>query len=257
VDNKAGNGGVHFYLRNGLSREMPSSPAEAFEAYARTPSGEKAIYRAPIRTQPRGTVCTAHVFQQIPGQNRIFMGWYSQGTQVIDFVEDKNGAVRFAEAGFFIPAHANEWVSHIFKVQRNANGSYTYWGATGDFNLGEAGRNAIDVYKVTLPPAPLPAGVRNPLAGASRSGACGLRINGTPRSETLRGSIDGDLIRAAGGRDRLIGRAGVDCLHGGLGGDVVRAAGGGRDRVYCGPGRDRALIDSRDRTRGCEIVRRR
>ena len=43
----------------------------------------KAIYRANIRTGPQGSFCTAHVFQQIPGQNRIFMGWYSQGTQVV------------------------------------------------------------------------------------------------------------------------------------------------------------------------------
>ena len=39
------------------------------------------------------------------------MGWYSQGTQVIDFVENPDGTVRFAEAGYFIPENANEWVS--------------------------------------------------------------------------------------------------------------------------------------------------
>ncbi len=59
------------------------------------------------------------------------MGWYSQGTQVIDFVENPDGTVRFEEAGFFIPENANEWVSHIFKVEQNADGSFSYWGATG------------------------------------------------------------------------------------------------------------------------------
>ena len=46
------------------------------------------------------------------------MGWYSQGTQVIDFVENDDGTVRFAEAGYFIPENANEWVSHVFKTEQ-------------------------------------------------------------------------------------------------------------------------------------------
>jgi hypothetical protein len=96
------------------------------------------------------------VFQQIPGQNRIFMGWYSQGTRVLDFTERPDGKVTFKEAGWLTPENANTWVSHVFDWQRNPNGTYTYWGATGDFNLGLAGRSAIDVYKVTLPAPPLP-----------------------------------------------------------------------------------------------------
>jgi hypothetical protein len=86
------------------------------------------------------------------------MAWYSQGTQVVDFVEHPDGTVEFKEAGFFIPTQANEWVSAVFKVKPNADGTYTYWGATGDFNLGTAGRSAIDIYKVTLPAPPRPFG---------------------------------------------------------------------------------------------------
>ena len=41
--------------------------------------------------------------------------------------------------------------------------SFTYWGATGDFNLGAAGRNAVDIYSVTLP---APAGQRHILTKA-------------------------------------------------------------------------------------------
>ena len=131
-------------------------PKRAFRAYARTPKGRKAIFRTQIRTQPQPSLCTAHVFQQIPGQNRIFMGWYSQGTHVVDFREKRNGRVVFKEAGYLIPASANTWVSHVFDWKRNADGTYTYWGATGDFNLGAAGRSAIDVYETTLPPPPKP-----------------------------------------------------------------------------------------------------
>jgi hypothetical protein len=156
ADTKSGNGGVHFYRADALRKSTPATAAEAHEAYARTPSGEKAIYRVPIRTAAQATVCTAHVFQQIPGQNRIFMAWYSQGTQVLDFVENADGTVTLKEAGFFIPANANQWVSHVFKSRRNADGTWTYWGAAADFNLGERGRNAIDIWKVTLPAPPRP-----------------------------------------------------------------------------------------------------
>ena len=156
VDNKTGNGGVHFYKASKLHTGPPRSAEEEFQAYARTPGGQKAIYRAPVRTPVQASLCTAHVFQQIPGQNRIFMGWYSQGTQVVDFTENSDGTVTPREAGWFLPTNANTWVSHIFKYQQNADGTFTYWGATGDFNLAESGRSAIDVYKVTLPAPPRP-----------------------------------------------------------------------------------------------------
>lgn len=155
VDNKTGNGGIHAYRFTRL-RKKPLGPKRAFRAYARTPKREPAIFRTTIRTQPQPSLCTAHVFQQIPGQNRIFMGWYSQGTQVVDFRERRDGKVVFREAGHLIPANANTWVSHVFDWRRNSDGSYTYWGATGDFNLGAAGRSAIDVYEATLPAPPKP-----------------------------------------------------------------------------------------------------
>ncbi len=157
-DVSVGNGGVHLYDVNKLLHRRPTSADDAFSSYAKNSKGAKAIYRAPIRTRPQESICTAHVFQQIPGQNRIFMGWYSQGTQVVDFTENADGTVDFKEAGYFIPASANEWVSHIFKVDRNADGSFTYYGTTADFALGSAGRNAVEVYKATLPAPPTPRG---------------------------------------------------------------------------------------------------
>jgi hypothetical protein len=165
VDNVEGNGGIHAFLVSKLQSKTPSgvdpSPAvaeTAWQPYALNPSGGKAIYRASIRTQPQADLCTSHVFHQIPGQNRIFMAWYSQGTQVVDFVEHPDGSVQFIERAFFIPTQANEWVSAVFKVKKNWNGTYTYWGATGDFGLVTAGRSGIDVYKVTLPAPPKPFG---------------------------------------------------------------------------------------------------
>jgi len=174
--NQQGNGGIHAYQVDELKTVRPQAPEEAFEAYNVGTDGEKAIFRAPIRTAAEATFCTAHVMQQAPGQNRIFMGWYTQGTQVIDYVELPNGVFEWVEnqdaqqetaatgdkpatraqaeteqAGYFIPENANTWVSHIFRSQENEDGTFTYFGATGDFLLGNDGRNAIDIYKVTLP----------------------------------------------------------------------------------------------------------
>jgi len=184
-DNAQGNGGLHAYSVDRLKPSVPKTAEEAFESYARTPDGKKAIFRARIRTQPQGSFCTAHVFQQIPGQNRIFMGWYSQGTQVVDFVEHADGSFEFKEAGYFIPENANEWVSHIFKVQRNENGTFTYFGATGDGIVGAgAGRSAIDVYKVTLPapPAPLGGGISGTGPGFRPASCLSRRVNVGPRN---------------------------------------------------------------------------
>ena len=174
--NSRGNGGIHAFPvdKLGTTPPEPSDPADpanppgppgerteevdAYQEkiYAKTSDGDRAIFRTPIETKPQGSLCTSHVFQQIPGQNRIFMAWYSQGTQVVDFTENADGTIDFERAGFFVPENANEWTSHIFKVQANTDGSFTYWGAAGDFALGDAGRNTIDIYQATLPPPPKP-----------------------------------------------------------------------------------------------------
>jgi hypothetical protein len=155
ADNTQGNGGVHAYRFHKVKKKL-TNPQRSFRAYAKKPKGGKAIYRVPIRTGPQPNMCTAHVFQIIPGQNRIFMGWYSQGTIVLDFKEKRNGRLKWKEAGYLIPENANTWVSHVFDYERNGDGTYTYRGATGDFNLGSTGRSAVDVYEVTLPKPPKP-----------------------------------------------------------------------------------------------------
>ena len=189
---------MHFYRADKLLPRTPPSAAEADTAYAKTPDGKKAIFRATPRTGAQATVCTAHVMQQIPGQNRIFMGWYSQGTQVIDFTENPDGTVDIKEAGHFIPTNTNAWVSHIFKAQENPDGTFTYWGATGDFNLGERGRNAVDVYKVTLPPPPKPAD--GPGLLPKRAGAAAADTQaGAPRCVSV-SSIRSASVRRTGRR---------------------------------------------------------
>src|SRR3712207_8977493 len=56
-----------------------------------------------IRRPPRSTL-----FPYTTLFRSIFMGWYSQGTQVIDFVEEDNGQIRFQNAGWFIPENSKD-----------------------------------------------------------------------------------------------------------------------------------------------------
>jgi hypothetical protein len=166
LDASAGwaNGGLHAYAVDRLQASTPTgATAEdraetAFRAYARNSQGGKSIFRAPVQTEPKGSFCTAHVFQQVPGQNRIFMGWYTQGTQVVDFTENADGTLDFKRAGYFVPVNANQWVSAVFRVEDNRDGTFTYYGATGDGIVGDAGRNGMDVYRVTLPAPPASPG---------------------------------------------------------------------------------------------------
>ncbi|HEV3479986.1 MAG TPA: hypothetical protein VG144_11135 [Gaiellaceae bacterium] len=242
------NGGLHAYRVGRLTTLGPGTRDAAWTAYARTRSGEKAIYRAPLRVPPQGSLCTAHVFQQVPGQNRIFMGWYSQGTSVVDFVERADGSFEFREAGWFIPEDANSWVSHVFRVRANADCTFTYWGVSADYSLGGAGRSAIDVYRVTLPPPPN----HRTILGTSRRD----RLVGTRRADVICGGGGNDVIIGGAGADRLDAGAGRNRLLGGSGNDILRARNGRRDLVAGGRGRDRAVLDRVDRATSVERVLR-
>ena len=84
--------------------------------------------------------------------------------------------------------------------------------------------------------------------------------------DVILGDEGADLLEGGRGRDRLDGGAGNDTITGGYDADTL-AGGPGRDRlvavdgtrdvVDCGPGRDTALVDRRDRVRGCERIERR
>jgi metallophosphoesterase (TIGR03767 family) len=112
--------------------------------------------------------------------------------------------------------------------------------------------------------------------GRLAPGRCANAQRGTARRDVLLGTEAGDRLRGRGGRDRLVGRGGRDCLAGGAGkdklvagddkdrlsggsgDDKLKARDGKRDTLRCGGGdRDRAVVDRKDRVRGCERVKRR
>jgi Ca2+-binding RTX toxin-like protein len=81
------------------------------------------------------------------------------------------------------------------------------------------------------------------------------RLAGGRGLDRLRGGRGDDRLRGGSGADRLDGRSGSDRHSGGRGDDFIATAGTRRDRVDCGPGRDRVRADRLDRVRRCERVR--
>ncbi len=148
VDNPTGNGGIHAYATDRLTTDRPETAEAAFDAYGLTSEGEKAIYRASVQTGSEVAFCTAHVFHQIPGQNRIFMAWYSQGTRVVDYVENPDGTIDFIEVAYFIPENTDQWASEVFDFEENEDGSFTYYGLSAETL---EGRGTIDIFSATLP----------------------------------------------------------------------------------------------------------
>jgi hypothetical protein len=94
-----------------------------------------------------------------------------------------------------------------------------------------------------------------------KRGACANSRSGTPGPDVFKGTKAGDRLRGLGGNDKLFGGKGADCLiggpgrdklSGGAGADKINARDGARDIVDCGPGKDVAQIDVKDRVRNCE-----
>lgn len=93
-------------------------------------------------------------------------------------------------------------------------------------------------------------------------------------SDTMTGDNGPDYIASGAGNDKLFGKGGNDSLQGQAGADRIDG-GPGRDKMYggpggdrinardgkpgdllnCGPGRDVALINRGDTTRGCEVIK--
>ena len=81
------------------------------------------------------------------------------------------------------------------------------------------------------------------------------RICGRGDGETILGRAGDDSLLAGGGADRVIAGAGRDSVVAGAGADVVDVWDGERDRIFCGPGRDRVRADRLDLVaRDCERV---
>ena len=79
-------------------------------------------------------------------------------------------------------------------------------------------------------------------------------VIGNGGNDTIPGGAGDDRLQGGRGNDVITGGAGADILLGGPGSDTINAADGERDVVDCGPGADRAIVDSFDKVTSCEVV---
>jgi hypothetical protein len=139
LPNPYGNGGVHVF---------DISKGGEFE-YAQDPEGNKAVFIGEVLI-PSGTFCTAHVMEQIKGEQRFTIAWYSQGTKIVDYFIDDQGRWTFREIASAVPQNPNAttWTSQVFKIKKNDDGSKTYYFMASDITRG------IDIFTWTGPPNP-------------------------------------------------------------------------------------------------------
>jgi hypothetical protein len=98
---------------------------------------------------------------------------------------------------------------------------------------------------IALPQFLVYSGAGRDLLTASPAGS---GLQGGPGRDILIGSSGGDFIDGGGGRDTELG---------GKGRDAIGGVDGKKDRIRCGPGADRALVDNLDKPKGCERLERR
>ena len=149
--NPYSNGGVHvFDISQGGEYQ-----------HAKTPDGENAIFIGEV-VVPGPTFCTAHVMEQIKGEQRFTIAWYTQGTKIVDWFTDAQGRWTFREIASVIPENpsANTWTSQVFKKVKHKDGTVTYYFMSSDITRG------IDIFSWTGPmnpmgsPPPAPAETR-------------------------------------------------------------------------------------------------
>lgn len=94
---------------------------------------------------------------------------------------------------------------------------------------------------------------QKPIRGTAKAD----KLVGTERKDRIYGYAGADWIRGLGGADVIVGGPGIDTLSGGAGDDQLLARDKGRDKVFCGAGKDRAVVDATDKVFGdCEDVER-
>lgn len=161
VDNPYGNGGIHAY-----DISDPSNPV-----HMQDPNGDPAVYIADPDVEGP-TFCTVHVIEHIPGENRLVVAYYSQGTRIVDYEVDSNGKLTFHEVAAFILPAANTWAAEDFKIRRNSNGTRTYYFMASDIARG------IDIFEWTGLPNRRGGGMPYTTTTSSATTDAGLLVGG-------------------------------------------------------------------------------
>jgi hypothetical protein len=83
------------------------------------------------------------------------------------------------------------------------------------------------------------------------------KLTGGDGNDNLFGAGGNDVLSGGKGNDKLSGGPGTNVYSGGPGNDTINARNGKKETVDCGRGKkDSATVDKRDKTKGCEKVKR-
>lgn len=112
---------------------------------------------------------------------------------------------------------------------------------------------AASLLLVTLAVATSGAASQRTIRGTAKADT----LVGTQGADTMYGLAGKDWLRGLGGNDVLVGGPGRDTVSGGAGNDRIAARDQERDKIFCGLGKDRAVVDANDSVYGdCESVSR-
>jgi putative cell wall-binding protein len=168
--NEFGNGGLHFF--------DITDPGDIRYATMVDEGGteRRAVWQGDV-VVPSGTFCVVHRFRFLEGEQRIVMGYYSQGIKVLDYELDAQGRFRFTEVASYVLPQANSWTADVFHTRDNADGTRTYFIATSD-TLGSTPARGMDILTWTAEPNPLRE------VGTPRPTTTFSRLSGPTRFET-------------------------------------------------------------------------
>lgn len=83
------------------------------------------------------------------------------------------------------------------------------------------------------------------------------KLFGGDGNDSLDGGPGKDSLDGGRGNDKLTGGSDANTIKGGAGNDSIKARNGKRDKIDCGAGKkDVAVVDKRDKVKGCERVKR-
>ncbi len=120
-------------------------------------------------------------------------------------------------------------------------------GTGGPCLLPQLGTDAKDT-PVTLPPSGAGDAIRGRGGNDSLRGDDGDDcLFGNQGRDRIDGGSGADRLKGGADNDRLKGGAGRDVIGGGPGADTIGARDGERDRVRCGPGKDKVRADRKDK----------
>ena len=91
----------------------------------------RAFWRGEV-VVPQATFCVVHRFRLLPDEQRIIMGYYSQGVKILDYDIDEQGRFSFDEVASFQFKDSITWTGDVFNYVDNPDGTRTYHIAMSD-----------------------------------------------------------------------------------------------------------------------------